>query len=105
VISSCGAGGRRDPAHIRMADLAEVKGDALARAVRQALRRTHGITAQGGALGIQAVYSTEPVCLPVPALPDAPARAPGSMKPGTLCHVTGVFGFFCAAAALEQLLA
>lgn len=100
VISSCGAGGRCDPTQIRMADLAQVQGDALARAVRQTLRRAHGITAHNGLLGIQAVYSTEPVRLPV----CDTGGAPGTHKPGTICHVTGTFGFFCAAAAIDVLL-
>jgi len=100
VVSSCGAGGRRDPAQIRVADLAQVQGDALARAVRQALRRAHGITAREGRLGIQAVYSSEPVR--VAARGAGGAR--GAHKPGTICHVTGTFGFFCAAAAIDVLL-
>lgn len=101
VICSCGAGGRRDPTQIRMADLATVQGDALARAVRQRLRRAHKMTAHDGVLGIPAVYSSEPVRMPA----FAGARQPGAFKPGTVCHVTGTFGFFCAAAAIDALLA
>lgn len=100
VICSCGAGGRRDPTRIRMADLAQVQGDALARAVRHTLRRTHNINAHASLLGIPAVYSTERVRMPAR---EASCR-PGTLKPGTLCHVTGTFGFFCAAAAIDMLL-
>lgn len=106
VVCSCGAGGRRDPTQIRVADLAKVQGDALARAVRQTLRRAHNLTAHDGVLGIPAVYSTEPICMPVrDSAADPEAHQPGGLKPGTLCHVTGAFGFCCAAVALDALLA
>ncbi|MCX7847311.1 MAG: tRNA threonylcarbamoyladenosine dehydratase [bacterium] len=104
VICACGAGGRRDPVRIRVADLAQVQGDALARAVRARLRRVHGISAINGRFDIPAVYSLEPAAPPA----TTPRRAEGalrhSVKPGTCCAVTGSFGFVCATLAIEILL-
>lgn len=56
------AGAKADPTRIRIADVSESNVDPLARAVRQRLRRDHGIDA-----GVPVVLSTEkPRCALVP---------------------------------------
>ncbi|KVI03079.1 Molybdenum cofactor biosynthesis, MoeB [Cynara cardunculus var. scolymus] len=54
VLSATGAGARADPTRIRVADLRESTNDPLSRAVRQRLRRDHGIEG-----GIPVVFSLE----------------------------------------------
>ncbi|KAI6691438.1 hypothetical protein NL676_028266 [Syzygium grande] len=49
VLSATGAGARADPTRIRIADLRESTNDPLSRAVRQRLRKDHGI--EGGPNG------------------------------------------------------
>ncbi|CAL8471181.1 g10723 [Coccomyxa elongata] len=62
VICVAGAGAKADPTRIRIADVSESNVDPLARAVRQRLRRDHGIDA-----GVPVVLSTEkPRCALVP---------------------------------------
>ena len=55
IISSMGAGGRIDPAHVAYADISETAYDGLAREIRRRLRRDFGIYK-----GLPVVYSTEP---------------------------------------------
>lgn len=104
VVCSCGAGGRRDPTRVRVSDLAQVEGDALARAVRTRLRRAHGIVACDGLLRIPAVHSTEPAAQGYEGGTSDGEAIHRSKKPGTFCAVTGTFGFVCAAVAVELLL-
>ncbi|XP_056162875.1 tRNA threonylcarbamoyladenosine dehydratase [Syzygium oleosum] len=54
VLSATGAGARADPTRIRIADLRESANDPLSRAVRQRLRKDHGIEG-----GIPVVFSLE----------------------------------------------
>jgi tRNA A37 threonylcarbamoyladenosine dehydratase len=69
VVTCGGAGGRRDPTRIRVADLAETSHDPLLLAVRRALRSRHGFpTAPDGRrsapFAIPAVFSDEPRLFP-----------------------------------------
>lgn len=92
LVSSMGSGGRRDPARIRLADLADTHCCALARAVRQQLRR------RGIASGVRVVFSPEPVP------PQAVARGEHRSTVGTISYLPAAFGGFCAQAVIDSLL-
>eukprot|EP00884_Botryococcus_braunii_P014097 jgi/Botrbrau1/22689/Bobra.0132s0030.1 len=57
VLCVAGAGAKADPTRLRIADISESVVDPLARAVRQRLKREHGITS-----GVPVVLSTEKPC-------------------------------------------
>lgn len=121
VISSTGSGGRLDPTAIRVADLADVSGDPLARHLRKLLRSKYGLEgdAKAGPFGVPAVYSIEPAREPVELAYDGgegfrcvcpQGRAPD--RPfscerrnriyGTAGFVTGAFGFACASRVVRH---
>ena len=119
VVSSCGSGGRMDPTMIKIADLAAVQHDRLAQAVRKTLRKQYDFPAAGnGAFGVPAVHSTEQMKMPVPLECDegkgfrcvCSARIETfncesrNVILGTMCHVTGAFGFACASVVVRNLL-
>lgn len=102
LISVMGAGGKRDPSMIRIADLFESRVCPLASRVRRYLRR------RGIEKGVPVVYSEEK---PIPSLPpdDQPeeettlqrGRKRGSVASGMV--VTAVMGCFAAGWVLEYL--
>lgn len=97
VASSMGAGGRSDPARLRLGDLMESRGCPLAREVRQRLRR------RGLGRGVLAVWSDEP---PRPPLPPEPVgRGRPRAVNGTLSYLPALFGLMLAGAVVERLLA
>jgi tRNA threonylcarbamoyladenosine dehydratase len=90
------AGGRRMPQAVQVGDLAEVTHDPLLASLRQRLRQRHG-AARKGPMGVQCVYSREPVTAPA-----------GGSQGGLNCHgfgsvatVTATFGMVAANLALE----
>ena len=87
VISSMGAGGRRDAAQIRVADIGKTFGCPLAKAVRSRLR-TRGITR-----GIPAVFTPE----------ESAPRKPGEPV-GSLSFIVCAFGLYLAQTAVDHLL-
>lgn len=112
VVVTGGAGGKRDPSRIRVADLSRTCNDALAARVRKQLRQEHGFPRNPKrSFGVPCVFSTE-----APVYP----RADGSVncaKPGihgvsldcsfgygAVSTVTATFGFFAAATAMERAL-
>ncbi|WP_035602393.1 tRNA threonylcarbamoyladenosine dehydratase [Haloferula sp. BvORR071] len=115
VIACGGAGGRRDPAAIRVTDLARTRDDALLMAVRKRLRDEHGFPkARPGEkvkkFRIEAVYSEEPPLYPTcegTVSHERPEDMPGGLRCdagyGTATHVTAVFGMIAAGRALAIL--
>jgi tRNA A37 threonylcarbamoyladenosine dehydratase len=113
VVTTGGAGGRRDPTQIKTAGLHEVTHDALLRQVRKRLRREPGAS---GTLpsdsGIRCVFSTEPVKFPWSDGSVCEDKEPKTESLrldcesgyGTATFVTGTFGF-AAAAEVVQLIA
>jgi tRNA A37 threonylcarbamoyladenosine dehydratase len=111
-ILTCGAaGGRRDPTHVRVADLALTHRDQLLRYVRKRLRAQHGFARdEDTPFGVAAVYS--------PEVPNF-LWSDGSMRPrpesgaeagincatgiGTASFVTGAFGFTAASVVTNAL--
>jgi len=111
VVAVGGAGGRRDPTQIEVADLAFTSHDRLLLQVRRLLRRHHGFPRGEEPFGVecvlsreQAVYPTDDgrVCVTRGADPDL--RLDCDSGYGTASFVTGTFGFV-AASRIVQLLA
>ncbi len=104
AVTTGGAGGKRDPLAVRVADLATTSHDPLLFQTRKRLRRWHGFPRDEKLpFDIPAVFSMES-----PAPPACPQDGPmgrldcaGSY--GSLCTVTAVFGFLAAHAALRVL--
>ncbi len=104
----CGAaGGKTQPAAIRIDDLARTTHDVLLAKVRATLRREHGFPrTPGRRFGVTAVYSLEPAARPQAAC-ETPAQAPQGLSCagyGSSVCVTASFGLFAAATAIERLI-
>ena len=110
VVTVGSAGGRRDPARIQCADLGRSIHDPLLARVRKQLRQRHGFPRKDKArFGIPCVFSDEPVKYPEDtgcdgADPDTSLRLDCDSGYGTAAMVTGSFGFFAAALAVEGIL-
>lgn len=112
VVTVGGAGGRRDPTAIRVADLARASHDGLLSYVRQILRTKHGFPRDvKQSFGVNCVYSPEPQVFPasdgtICALrePDARLRLDCRTGYGTATFVTGAFGFAAAAQVVKQIV-
>lgn len=115
AVTCGGAGGRRDPTRLRTADLAEATHDRLLGEVRRVLRREHALPAAPAALGLRAVFSTEPPVFPQPdGGVGATCRRTGAGGAprldcdagyGTAAFVTGAFGLAAAAETVRLLTA
>jgi tRNA A37 threonylcarbamoyladenosine dehydratase len=97
VASSMGAGNRLDPSRVRIADIGRTEVCALARRIRQRLRR------RGFDGGVLAVYSDEPArpCGPMQD-PEGPGR--GRCANGTISYMPPLFGIMLAGAVILDLL-
>ena len=96
LVSSMGAGAKRDATQIRIADLSKSRNCPLAYMLRNRLRKV------GIHKGFQVVYSEE--------LPEREAIVPTEnernkkSQVGTLSYLPAVFGCVCAQAAIAHLL-
>lgn len=92
VITSGGAGGKRDGTQVRTSDLGAAIGDDLLRQVRKKLRREHGFAAgeQRGlaAWGVRSVWSAE-----APVYPWADGTCSTEAEPGTNLKLDCASGF------------
>jgi tRNA threonylcarbamoyladenosine dehydratase len=111
LVTTGGAGGRRDPAAIEVTDLAFASHDRLLREVRRLLRRRHAFPRGEKAFGIECVISREPamfphqdgtVCATRPENPDL--RLDCNSGYGTACFVTGTFGFVAASRVVHRIV-
>jgi tRNA A37 threonylcarbamoyladenosine dehydratase len=106
-----GAGGRRDPTALKIADLAFSSHDRLLAAVRSQLRGDFGFPrGEKNPFGVDCVYSTEPA-----AYPQVDGAICGKPEPGTslrldcesgygtACFVTGTFGFVAAGYVVQKI--
>jgi tRNA A37 threonylcarbamoyladenosine dehydratase len=111
VVACGGAGGRRDGTRIRTADLAQTTHDRLLAEVRKKLRKDFQFPADGSAMGVACVFSTEP---PVFAQPDGSVCENRTAAPdgtrlncngglGSATFVTGAFGFVAAGIVVRKI--
>lgn len=115
TVTCGGAGGRRDPTRIRVADLAYSGKDPLLHQLRRSLRRDHGfpktpLGRKPEPLGIDAVFSDEPqVFIQCDGSvsedrPDTGGQRLGCTSGlGSVTHVTAAFGMTAAGRVLERL--
>lgn len=86
-VSAMGAGGKIDPAQVKIADLSKTCGCPLARVMRGKLKSL------GISKGVLTVYS-----------PELPQRSFSEKKIGSISYMPAIFGCFCAAAAIRHML-
>lgn len=110
ILVTGGAGGRRDPTAIRVAELARSSHDRLLVQVRRDLRQHHGFPGEGKPFGIECVFSPEPVVYPASDGSVCAQREPNAdlhlnceSGYGTASFVTGTFGFVAAAHIVRKL--
>lgn len=111
VITIGGAGGRRDPTAIKIADLALATHDRLLKSTRKLLRSEFGFTAgEQGRFGVTSVFSGE-----APVFPQADGSVCAQRVEaddlrlncnngfGSATFVTGGFGFAAAAEVVREI--
>jgi tRNA A37 threonylcarbamoyladenosine dehydratase len=113
IVTSGGAGGRRDTTAIRVADLAFTAHDRLLQQVRERLRKEHGFPRGKEPFGIDCVYSIEQPVFPQPDGSVCAKRPTGAHGAdlrlncdygfGTATFVTGAFGFAAAGQVVKKL--
>jgi tRNA A37 threonylcarbamoyladenosine dehydratase len=111
IVTTGGAGGRRDPTALRVADLARTSHDGLLSATRKLLRDEYAFPRDAEAsFGVDCVYSTEAQVYPAADGSVCETREPGSNLRldcrsgyGTACFLTGAFGFAAAAQMVRQI--
>jgi tRNA A37 threonylcarbamoyladenosine dehydratase len=110
LVTVGGAGGRRNPSKVQIADLSATSSDGLLRQVRRELRHEHNFP-KDGLFHVPAVFSTEAPVFPTPEggicnKPQAGQGGKGGCEQGygAASFVTGAFGFAAASAMLDELL-
>ena len=111
VVTTGGAGGRREPTAVRAHDLARTTHDGLLANLRQLLRAEYGFPRDPKQdFGVPCVYSPEPQVFPASDGSVCEEREPGSALRldcrsgyGTATFVTGAFGFAAAAEVVKVL--
>lgn len=113
IFTCGGAGGRRDPTQIRVADLALTTHDRLLQKTRDVLRKDFGFPRGKKVFGVDAVYSPESPVFPTGDGNVCAQRQTGtngeSLKLncdsgfGTATFVTGTFGFVAAARVVQRI--
>ena len=111
LVTCGGAGGRRDPTAIRVADLALASHDRLLQQTRKRLRAEHGFPRQPEEkFGVEAVFSVEPPVFPWRDGTVCADREPGSdlkldceIGFGTATFVSGAIGFAATACVVAKL--
>ena len=108
MIASGGAGGRVDPAHIQLDDLARSVQDPLLSRVRMLLRREYGFPKDPKKkFGVECVFSFEPLRMPETGescdVDDKPVTGINCAGFGAAMTVTASFGLWMASRALAHL--
>ena len=108
LVTTGGAGGRSDPAQLRVDDLARTIQDPLASKVRAMLRREYGFPREPKKkFGVDCVYSLEPVQRPQAGacdIDEAGLHGLNCAGYGSSVCVTAAFGFAAAARAQALIL-
>jgi tRNA A37 threonylcarbamoyladenosine dehydratase len=104
IITSGGAGGRKNPLKIQIADLSQTGGDALLQQVRKRLRDEHGFSRDTKTLfNVPCVFSTEPPVYPSNC--KGGARINCDTGYGAASFVTGAFGLAAAGFVVSNIAA
>jgi tRNA threonylcarbamoyladenosine dehydratase len=105
LIVSGAAGGKRLAQHVRVMDLADVRGDPLLAKLRYRMRREHAAPRQG-LIGLPCVCSDEPraaLLQQACAVPDDPGAGLNCAGYGSSVMVTASFGMAAAGFAVEAV--
>lgn len=114
VVTVGGAGGQIDPTQIQVADLAKTIQDPLAAKLRERLKSDYGVSKNNkGKLGIDCVFSTEPLVYPQPdgsvcgikSTADGVKRMDCAAGFGAATMVTATFGFIAVSHILKKMQA
>lgn len=114
IVTTGGAGGQIDPTRIEVADLAKTIQDPLAAKLRERLKNDFNVVKNSkGKLGIDCVFSTEPLVYPQPdgsvcasrSTAEGPKRMDCASGFGSVTMVTATFGFVAVAHAIKKMLA
>lgn len=111
LITTAGAGGRRDPTLVRVADLTGVFNDPLSAQLRKKLRREYAFPAEcAGPFGIPCVFSKERAVFPRADGTVCADRESGAdyrlncdVGFGTAAFVTGAYGLAAASWVVQKL--
>lgn len=111
IVTTGGAGGRRDPTAIRVDDLARTTHDGLLANVRKVLRTEYNFPRDPKTkFGVPCVFSPEPQVFPASDGSVCASPEPGSKLRldcnsgyGTATFVTGAFGFAAAAEVVKMI--
>lgn len=111
IITAGGAGGRRDPTAITLADLSRTVNDPLLQMVRKHLRKDYGFPRERRhKFRVDCVFSPE-----LPLFPQSDGTVCATKDPetnlrldcesgyGTASFITGTFGFFAAARIVDVI--
>jgi tRNA A37 threonylcarbamoyladenosine dehydratase len=113
VITSGGAGGRRDPTQVRVDDLSRATHDRLLQSLRKSLRSDHGFPRGDKKFGVDCVFSPEPPVFPHKDGTVCDTREEGGDQLkldcragfGSATFVTGTFGFVAVARIVAHIVA
>ena len=113
AVTVGGAGGRRDPSRIKIADLSMSSGDRLLMLTRKKLRQQYRFPRTGkGKFKIPSVYSDEPPLYPWSdgslcdtREPDSPGGLNCEVGLGSVTHITASMGLFAAGLTLDLIKA
>ena len=95
IVSSMGAGGRKDPSAIRIADIADTYHCALAKAVRLRLRK------EGISKGLKTVFSTEQTDRNAVVVVEGERNKKSTV--GTISYLPAIFGCYLAGHVIRKL--
>lgn len=109
LVTMGGAGGRRDPTRVQVADLADSEGDRLLHRVRKELRQKRGYSRKGR-WNIPCVFSAEPPVFPTSDGGVCESREQADTLRldcasgfGTASFLTGAFGLATASVVVSAL--
>jgi len=112
IVVTGGAGGRREPMALCIADLARTTHDRLLSTTRNLLRADYDFPRDTKKkFGVECVYSPEPQLYPAKDGSVCVKPEPGTRRRldcrtgyGTACFVTGAFGFAAAAQVVKKIV-
>ena len=112
AVTCGGAGGRKDPTKIRVADLSRTYNDALLHLVRRKLRQVYGFPRGKRKFGVPTIFSEENIAYTWSDGTICAQREPGggggvncNSGLGTAAWVTGAFGLAMAGEVVKLLTA
>jgi tRNA A37 threonylcarbamoyladenosine dehydratase len=104
IVASGGAGGRKNPLAIQIADLSQISGDALLQQTRKRLREEHGFSRNPKeSLKVPCVFSREPPVYPPGC--QSGQRISCDSGYGAASFVTGAFGLAAASVIVSNIAA